>query len=203
MTIRRGDAWGRTVARPAGLRVVADDAALAEALADGSGRPTAVAGGDLARTLGNPAVGDRTELVEFPLDLMEVRLDGGMTRTAVAHVVVRSPWWRGSWWTGPLLAVMNAEFVGAWDVAPRGHPNDGRVEALEADTALSIRQRVSARRRLPLGTHVPHPLISSRSIREHTWTFRRPMHVAIDGRPAGRSVTVGVRVLADAAVVHA
>jgi hypothetical protein len=203
MTIRRGDPWGRPVPRPAGLRVVDDDAALAAALADGTGQPTAVASGDLLRTLGNPSLVDRTQLGEFPIDLMEVRLDGGVTRTAVAHVVVRSPWWRGSWWTGAVIAVMNAEFHGAWDVAPRGHPNDGRVEVVEADASLSIRQRAAARRRLALGTHVPHPSIATRSIREHTWSFARPMCVAVDGRPAGRSTTLRVAVLPDAAVVHA
>ena len=27
------------------------------------------------------------------------------------------------------LAVMNAQWIGRWDVAPKGHPNDGMVEA--------------------------------------------------------------------------
>ncbi len=141
---------------------------------------------------------------ELPIDLLTVRLGGRAEPViACAHVVARSPWWRGSWWRGPVLVVMNAEFLGSFDVAPRGHPNDGRVEVLEAGTDLTLRQRLAARKRLRTATHVPHPAIATRSVRQASWTFRRPMAIAIDGRRSGRTRTIDVTVTPDAAIVHA
>lgn len=204
MTIERGQPWGRSVPRPDDLVVVDDDHALAAALSavDRSHPPTSVRGGDLARTLG--VVSDRTTLNELPIDLLEVRLDGATeSHTACAHVIARSPWMRGGWWRGPVLAVMNAEFLGEFDVAPRGHPNDGRVETFEADASMSIRQRLAARRRLRNATHVPHPSVTTRSVRDATWTFQRSLEVFVDGRHVGRATTIAVTVVADAAVVYA
>ena len=140
MTIKPGDQWGRLVARPDDLVTVASDRDVVEALHRRPGSPVEVTRGDLARTLGVGASHDRSGrpvarsmLNEMPIDLVEVSLDGGEPVVACAHVVARSPWHRGHWLRGPILAVMNAEFIGEWDVAPRGHPNDGRVEVFEVD----------------------------------------------------------------------
>jgi hypothetical protein len=190
------------VPRPNTLRTVDDDAQLAGALTDDSGLPTAVARGDLARTLGTASTSTNGEIGEFTLDLIRVVLDDGIERVACAHVVARSPWWRGSWWTGPVLAVMNAEFVGKWDVAPRGHPNDGRVEAFECDDSFPVRQRFAVSRRLPSGTHLPHPAITTSSVRHANWTFGRSVAVWLDGRSVGRSNRVEIVVLPDAATMY-
>jgi diacylglycerol kinase family enzyme len=104
---------------------------------------------------------------------------------------------------GPVVLVMNAEFIGEWDVAPRGHPNDGRIEVVEAGRDLGIRQRLAARRRLPAAAHLPHPRITTRSVRTARWDFGAPMAVRIDGIAAGTARSVEVTVVPDAAVVHA
>jgi hypothetical protein len=96
---------------------------------------------------------------------------------------------------------MNAEFHGSADVAPRGHPNDGRVETLTA-TRLPLRQRLQVRRRLPAGGHLPHPDIETRSVRRASWEFRRPRSVFLDGVRAGTARRLAVEVVADAGVVH-
>lgn len=207
MAIKPAQGWGRVVTRPANLVTVDGDAALADRLEagrrDATLPPVAVRGGDLARTLGGAAPIERTTINELPIDLLDVRFDGRHdTVTACAHVVARSPWWRGSWWRGPVLVVMNAEFLGSFDVAPRGHPNDGRVEVFEAGTSLTLRQRLGARKRLRTATHIPHPQIATRSIRQATWTFPKPMAVAVDGRRRGRAAVIEVSVVPDAAVVH-
>ena len=202
MTIAPGGEWGRTVPRPADLVVVSGDAALAAALTEQPTRPVAVEGGDLARTLGNRPIADRAELLALPLDLVEFRLDGGATRCAVAHLVVRSPAWAGAWWRGEVLAVMNAEFIGTWDVAPRGHPNDGRVEVFHCPASFGLRQRLAARRRLPTGTHVPHPQITTRSVKQGEWRFRRRRRVYADGVEVGSAMTLEITVLADAVTLH-
>lgn len=208
MTIKPTEAWGRVIERPENLVTVTDDATLAALLGairlDPTLPPVGVSGGDLARTVGGvdrSGVG-RSTVNELPIDLLTVRLGDAEPITACAHVVARSPWWRGSWWRGPVLVVMNAEFLGSWDVAPRGHPNDGRVEVFEAGTDLTLRQRLAARKRLRTATHIPHPAIATRSIRQAAWTFPRPMAITVDGRRCGRSTTMEVVVTPDAAIVH-
>src|SRR3546814_18870326 len=57
---------------------------------------------------------------------------------------------------------MNAQYRGKWDVAPRGHPNDGRLDVLDAD--LPLDERLQVRGRLKTGTHLPHPRIESRHV---------------------------------------
>jgi hypothetical protein len=207
MSIRPGTSWGREVPRPDGLVVVDDDAAFVRAISVPVAPPVAVGSGDLARTLGVRGVGSvdrRSNVNEFPIDLLHVRLDdAAQPITACAHVIVRSPWSRGHLFRGRILAIMNAEFIGEWDVAPRGHPNDGRMEVLDVDASMSVRHRLAARRRLPAGTHVPHPRVSTRSVRTGTWSFARPVEVVVDGRRFGRASSLAVDVVPDAATVYA
>lgn len=203
MTISKGADWGETVQRPSDLRVAADDHDLAVMLGDGSGQPTAVSSGDVFRTVGARPLGDRGELLALPFDLLRVSLDDAEPMVAVAHVLARAPWRAGGWWRGEALAVMNAEFVGEYDVAPRGHPNDGRAETLRVGPEMGFRQRWEVRRRLPSARHLPHPLIATRPIRSMTWEFDRPQVIAADGRSLGLARRLTIDVDADAAVLHA
>lgn len=209
MTIKPGQAWGRTVPRPPDLVVVHSDVELAMALSQKSGSPIGLGGGDLARTIGVTPSGAASSTIrptinEYLIDLLEVRLDDAeQPIVASAHVVARSPWSSGRWLRGRILVVMNAEFIGDWDIAPRGHPNDGRVEVVDVDASMPARERLAARRRLPTGTHVPHPSIATRSVRTGTWQFERPLDVVIDGRRVDRASTLSIDVLADAATVYA
>lgn len=202
MTISKGATWGTTVPRPPRLRVAADDVQLAEWLSDGTGKPTSVAGGDLWRTIGGATLDGRNELNELPVDLLELDLDGAIMN-AVAHVVVRRPWRRGGWLRGPVIVVMNAEFIGDLDVAPRGHPNDGRAEVLQIDGSMSLRQRIAVRRRLRNASHLPHPQIATRSIRHVEFSALSDQRVVVDGRRRGAVHTLAVRVRPDAALVYA
>jgi hypothetical protein len=209
MTIKPGQAWGRPVPRPPDLVVVHSDDELARAISQERASPIGVGGGDLARTLGVTPSGaasltSRPTVNEYLIDLLEVRLDGAEEPIlACAHVVARSPWRGGHWLRGRILVVMNAEFIGDWDIAPRGHPNDGRVEVVDVAASMTARERLAARRRLPTGTHVPHPSIATRSVRTGTWKFERPLDVVIDGRRSDRASTLSIDVLADAATVYA
>jgi hypothetical protein len=201
MTIRPGAEWGRMVPRPAGLRRVGSDRRLARSLAAGA-TALQLTGGDLHRTLGSPTASTAGEVRALPIDVLEVVVDDGAPQIAVAHVVLRSPWWRGGPLRGPVVMVMNAEFIGDWDVAPRGHPDDGRAEVVEVAADLGVRARLAARRRLPRATHVPHPSITTRSVRTATWESRRPFVVALDGETLGRCHHIEVSVAPDAAIVH-
>ena len=208
MSVRKGEAWGREVEPPVDLVIARDDADLAAHLerrrTDRDVPAVTVRIGDLARTLGSAPVEGRPTLHELPVDLLAVRV-GASDRTlpACAHVVIRSPWWRGGWLRGRAVLVMNAEFIGDSDVAPRGHPNDGRVEVLEVGSDFGLRQRLAARRAARTATHVPHPLIATRSVRTASWTFESPMTVLVDGVRVGTERSVEVTVVADAGVVLA
>ena len=94
--------------------------------------------------------------MQLPVDLGAVLLDGRL-HWFVAHLVSRHGWWRGR-----VVAAMNAQYLGRWDVAPRGHPNDGRLDVLDAD--LPFDERLQVRARLKAGTHVPHPRIDERHV---------------------------------------
>jgi hypothetical protein len=200
MTIRPGQPWGEVVERPAPETAAAagDDAAAARLLADRAAATVLVAAGDLVRTVGGASSGSTVR--RYPVDLLDVVADGRI-RVALAHVVVRR---RGlfGWWRGPLRAVMNVGLLGDWDVAPRAHPNDGRLDVVEVDAGMSVGDRWRARPRLPTGTHIPHPAISITTRRNVAWRFESPMHLWIDGVASGRVRELAVDIRPDAAVVY-
>ncbi|MEO1056289.1 MAG: hypothetical protein AAFY28_05170 [Actinomycetota bacterium] len=207
MTIKRGDAWGDLVALPDGVPVAADDATLAAILDDSTNdvAGVVVTGGDLARTMGRierPAPRPGDEVRSFPIDLVDVRLDDGARHPAVAHVIAHRRWLGGGPWRGRVVAAMNAEFVGPCDVAPRGHPNDGRIEIFDVAATMSWRDRWQAWRRLPAGGHLPHPDIATRAVRATTLEFDRPLAVAIDGASAGSASRIELSVRRDAGIVY-
>lgn len=194
MTIEKGRPWGSAVERPDDLVVLDSDAGLARALVDDPDRPAGVSGGDVHRSLGSPP--PRREMQRLPIDLVTCRFDD-RTAIAVAHVVIRTGWWQG-----PIVAAMNVDHLGDWNVAPRAHPNDGRVDVLEVAPSMTLRERWQARGRLPGGTHLPHPAISTSAVRERSWTFDRRLDVWIDGVRAGTARTVSIEVLPDASAVY-
>lgn len=201
MTIRPGQAWGRTGTCPEGVVTVRTDreaSRLTRAAGRDGTEPAAVvlSGGDLARTAGTGrghevAAGDECQLL--PMDRGEVLVDGELHHF-VAHVVARRSWWRG-----PVLAIMNAQFLGDWDVAPRSHPNDGRLDVVEAD--LSLADRWKARSRLRSGTHVPHPGISVRRVTGAQFDLVPGTRVWVDGEEIGTARTLSVRCVPDAFTV--
>ncbi|MEX1107179.1 MAG: hypothetical protein WEB78_13350 [Ilumatobacteraceae bacterium] len=199
MTIRKGDEWGTVGALPADAVVVPDDAALHELVnasrRDGTDIPPVVLhGGDLHRALGGTPPGDRLggRVALLPIDVVRVDADG---RTAwfAAHLLAR-----GSWWRGRVVGAMNAQHRGTWDVAPRSHPNDGRVDIVDVAASMTPRDRWRASRRIDQGTHVPHPSISVRQATETTISFDAPLQLWLDGVPWGSAATITLTVEPDA-----
>jgi hypothetical protein len=204
VTIRRGEDWGRVGRAPADLGWFERDGDAAAAYHDGV-REIGLRGGDLARTLGvGPETATSAEAtMSFPIDAVELTSSDGRRTVAMAHVVVRSRRW--GWWRGPISVVMNAQFIGRADVAPRGHPNDGRADVLEVEGSMSIRQRILAARRLPNGAHVPHPLVRTRSVSKLSLVVPPSAKVEVDGRPwihgSSSEITIDVDVVPDALLV--
>ncbi|HWL44168.1 MAG TPA: hypothetical protein VNQ73_14600 [Ilumatobacter sp.] len=191
MTIRPGQEWGRPAGDVSTATPAGSDADLADQVAAGAVGPFAVSAGDLHRAVGAPKPGAHTTIV--PVDALAVQLDEGPERLVVAHLVARRSWWRG-----PVVAVCNVDYVGTWNVAPRAHPGDGRANVVDVSPAMSTRARWQAWRRLPQGTHLPHPAITTRSIRTVSFEFESPMRVWLDGVPSGTARHLKVTVRPDA-----
>jgi hypothetical protein len=198
VTIRKGEPWGAPGTLPSDGVVVRTDAEARAAItaarrADEPLPPRGRHGGDLCAAHGG--TGDEARLrspeaTVVPVDLGEVLVDGRL-HFFVAHLVARKGWWRGR-----VVAVMNAQHLGAWDVAPRGHPNDGRLDVLDGD--LPLGDRWKARGRLRTGTHVPHPGITERHVPALQLELAPGTHVWLDGEDVGTARSLSVRIEADA-----
>ncbi|WP_334145188.1 hypothetical protein [Rhabdothermincola sp.] len=201
MTVERGVSWGRPEPLPPHGVVVHSDAE-ARAVVEAHRRrdepvpPLGLLGGDLCRTLGGSGDAARlrsSEAMSFPVDLGAALVDGRL-HWFVAHLLARR-----SWWHGRIVAAMNAEWLGDWDLGPRAHPNDGLLDISDAD--LSLGDRLKARRRVHTGAHLPHPGI--RTQRAPAWSdeLSPPLDVWLDGQKVGRASRVAVRVEPDALTV--
>jgi hypothetical protein len=205
VTIEKGRPWGGPAGEWAGrsrveVRTDAEGRAAVERARRAGAEPPALVllGGDLCRTVGG--TGDAAhaagpDAVALPCDLASVLLDGRQF-WFVAHLVARRSWWRGR-----VLAVMNAQFLGRYDVAPRGHPNDGRLDVVDVNASLGLFDRLEARRRLPQGTHVPHPSITTAPVAAVQAELDPPLRVWLDGVAMGEVRTISARVEPDAIVV--
>jgi diacylglycerol kinase family enzyme len=91
---------------------------------------------------------------------------------------------------------MNAQWLGAWNVAPRAHPGDGRLETF--DVTMGIGDRLKARSRLPDGSHLPHDDIAYRRITAAQIDLDPATPVWLDGRRLDAVRTLSIRVEADA-----
>lgn len=199
MTIEKGQAWGRPGPLPSDAVIVRSDAE-ARAVVERARRaaepvPTlGLLGGDLCRTVGG--AGDEARLrseeaVHLPVDLGAVLIDGRL-HWFVAHLVARKRWWRGR-----VYLAMNAEYLGQWDVAPRGHPNDGLLDTFEV--TMSVGERIKARSRLATGTHVPHPDIKERRVAA-VQVDVAGLDVWLDGELVGPAQSLSIRIEPDALV---
>lgn len=201
MTIRKHQIWGESgTLDPDGVVVHGDAEAAAvldEARHAGQTLPMlGLLGGDLCRTMGGSGSAARLQGPDarrYPVDL-GVAVADGVEHLFVAHVLVRRPLWRGR-----VLAAMNAQFIGSWDLGPRSHPNDGRLDV--TDASLNLSDKFAARRRLPSGTHVPHPDITVRRIAQATYTFEPAAQLHVDGVRRGRVEHLELRVEPDAFTV--
>lgn len=201
MTIRKGEEWG-TLRPPAHPVLVERDRDLARAFAAGADADTVfgLTGGDVMRTLGGAA--DLTRLAgsqpipHLPVDLVRVVFDDEREDLFVAHLVARHSWWRGR-----ITAAMNAQFIGDWDVAPRSHPNDGRVDVVEVAATLGLQQRWMAKRRVKLGTHVPHPSITIVQRASAVVELDRATPIWLDGERCGSARRIELTVVPDALTV--
>ena len=197
MTVEKGQDWGSVGALPDDGVIVRTDAEARAVVTEARRAnqevpPLGLLGGDLCRTVGGR--GDEARLrseaaTRLTVDLGSVLVDGRL-QWFVAHLVVRRGWLRG-----PIFGAFNAQWLGAWDVAPRAHPGDGQLEVVEV--TMSAADRLKARRRLPLGTHVPHPGIRIRRADAVQHDVPAGHGVWLDGERIGRAKTLSLRLEPD------
>jgi hypothetical protein len=218
--LRHGEPWGRATSSPPDVEVTGDDADLAALAARQPGalvrfRPSPRS--DLARALGLGAEG--TGATEVAIDALALAPDDGpaavntvntVDTVDAVNVVVLGPApdqlrWAAraaritvtvdgrQWFSGraTTVVVANGQFLRGADLVPRGHPGDGWAEVQVY--ALARRARRRMRRRLPTGTHVPHPGVQAgRARRVDVEVSGRRLTLEVDGRGRGRTDRLAV-----------
>jgi diacylglycerol kinase family enzyme len=208
VTIRKGEDWGSRRTLPHDAPIVDSDRSLAALFSievDDQARsilrgpevvgllPAHSETGGLARTVsarGTEAELRSGERTALPIDLAVISIDG-QSIVMAASVVIRR-----RFWLGVVEAAMNASFLGDWNTTPSGHPNDGRLDVVRAELALNARMK--ARKRLPSGTHVPHPSIEIRRLKSGSFTPQSRSRVWVDGVSFGDARRVDFVVHTDA-----
>jgi hypothetical protein len=193
MVIKKGGAYGSESDIDPGWPSLATDAAVADHIEANGAAPCTVTGGDLLLTLGGGAPPGVSPLA-YPIDVLDVEIDGEHAFVAAAHIVVRRPLWAGQF-----LAAMNAAWVDGMYLGPRSHPNDGLVDVTIG--ALPWQQRWIARHRAATGTHVPHPALTTTRKSSMAFRFEKPTLVRVDGRRTESAIQIVVNVRPDAGLI--
>lgn len=207
--MRRGETWGSPATGPPDVVVAGGDPHIARVVSDHPGARVALAepsASDIASAVGltSAASPGETELALDAIDLGDGtvavnvvvlgvppdRLRRWHRRRALTVSVDDRPVFAGR---ASTVVVATGQYLRGADVVPRGHPGDGRIEVQVY--ALDPGQRAGMRRRLPGGTHVPHPAIVQVAGRRVDVAALRPWALEVDGCRAGRraALRVGVR----------
>jgi hypothetical protein len=217
--IGKGEAWERPAAGPPERMVRGGDAELAAAVAGSPGVRIGVesgGGGDLLRALGLGVTAHAPAPAGAPahdlaVDGLRVRAAGEQELFGVNLLVLGTPPDRLTAVSrratvtvvvdgrvvhdGPAVAVVvaNGQYLRGADIVPRGHPGDGRVEVQVYHPRRG--EAGAVRRRLALGTHLPHPRITQVSGRAIEVTATRRLPLELDGRARAATDRISVTVL--------
>jgi len=190
----RGETWGTPTTRHIEDIVVKGDSALAAQPPD---HRLIATGGDLAHSLGFttiPEVGHAC--TEVPIDGIQIDLEmkNGQSKTVIGASSVSI----GSWFLGRFVCITNSGFIDARNVAPRAHPNDGFLDVMALDTAMTLQQRIRARQKSLTGTHIPHPQINVSRSRHKEYTKESFSDIlSIDGHKVLSWQRVTIQILPD------
>jgi len=207
MTIGRLSPYGTSVVRPQHLGVLRSDREIANDFLKGDQRAfNTVIHGSIAKALGvtsNVSESNARALVTHVLiDLLQVEFGTTDAQDQPRSIVV----------AGSIVLqhrtllnshhiISNSGIVRGRDVLPRAHPNDGYVDVLEIDEAITTRQRLSAWHRAKTGSHLPHPQLRASRSTEFEWSGRASRMVADDVTFAG-VVWLRCKVLTDATSLY-
>ena len=175
--IHRGQPWGEPSCMTRDVLIVDNDQTMAHT---DRTHEIFLSGGDIARSLGNPSVPTLgSACTEVAIDAMVCDIttsdEQSITIVAASSIII------GSYWKGQHVIVSNAGWIGERNVAPRSHPNDGKVEMLTMNSHMSLRQRFLAYRKMKTGTHLPHPQLSATQISTACIERQKGQKLVIDG----------------------
>ena len=203
MTISKHLEWGRDILKPEDLVICQDDAAASRLLtgliSESKHLPIiAIKGSKLARALGtNGAQLESKNMRALPFDLIQIDFTNSSNEKimviAIGYALLRNSWWRGE-----ITAVLNTSFIGEWDCAPRSHPNDGKFDVVSVGSQMRPMQRLIASRRLRLGTHLPHPKISTHQATNLELSSSALPNLFVDGQRFAKVSQISFTLLPDA-----
>jgi len=198
MTIRKGEGWGERIPTPTSIRHAHSDADLSNC---SSTDFVSLTGGDIHRTLGSPRpIQDEAECTLLHIDALQIRVmssDG-----SEQHVIAASRVEIGSF-LSPIrrrrfVCVSNGGIVNGRNLAPRAHPNDGRLDVMTIEASMTFRHRLTARKKAVTGTHLPHPRISVRQdVAFTSQKTSRGERLSIDGVAVKHWSEVSISILPD------
>lgn len=198
MTIQKGRPWGETCTVPERITTVDCDADLARA---DPAVPVVLTGGDLFIATGSPepaSPGQTRTMVR--IDALSCLIEtGGRHEQRLAASRIEIGRWIRLWPPSPrYVCVTNPGLVKGANVAPRAHPNDGRLDVLTIAGSMTLGQRIIARRRAAFGDHLGHPDITVTSS-THTFFERVPGDgsLRIDGERITRWDRITIEVVPD------
>lgn len=187
----------RRDALPDGAVLCNGDAECAEAASAGlSFIPMA---GQLAHSLGASWIPRVTAKNCVILKVDQIMVKATTSDGEIFHFNAISDFTFGNYWHGQYSVVTSTGWSGGVEVCPRAHPGDGVLDHLEVDSAMPLRQRIRARRKMRSGTHLPHP--SLRVSRSADFMLAGPRLLTIDGVARGKYAQVECAVQAASAQV--
>jgi hypothetical protein len=205
--MKPGEVWGEACDAAPDIEVEGSDRNLALAVARHPGALVRFVPGpssQLARAVGIRPDG---ELLRWAVPMDALCLDDG--RVAVNMVVLGTPPERMRRFTRtfpldreggakPVLCAVlaNGQFRHNQDLVPRGHPGDGVAELHLY--RVPKEQRAALRARLAHGTHLPHPDIEQRRVKEFKLRSLRPVRLELDTTPAGTTKSLTITLIPNA-----
>ena len=204
MTIRKGQEWGHFEDRPNDLHVVANDFSASELITNqtldlDSPLKISIVNSGLSRTLGIKNASLRTDqMLCTKFDVIEANYTPADSVEATRRCFIGHAFIYKNWIFGRTIAILNSSFVGRRDWAPKAHPNDGKFDVIELDSAMSTRQRLTAFRLMKSGSHLPHPKIRYTQVPEFVFSSERSASMAIEGVRIGAIRHCVFKVLPDA-----
>jgi hypothetical protein len=207
MTISRLSPYGTSVVRPQHLGVLSSDREIASDYLRSDQRAfNTVIQGSIAQALGiasnDSSTNTRAMVTHVLIDLLQVEFATTDTQNKPTSIVVAgSILLQHRTLLKTHLILSNSGIVRGRDVLPRAHPNDGYVDVLNIDEAITTRQRLFAWRRAQTGSHLPHPHLRASRSTEFEWSGQASRMVADDVTFAG-VVWLRCKVLADATSLY-
>ena len=204
MTIRKGQEWGHFEERPSDLQLVADDVAACEVISkcvieSSSCLNLSISKSDMARTLGITGANnlDR-QMLCTKFDVIEATYLLTNSEETRRRCFIGRAFVSEKLFFGRTIAVLNSSFVGNRDWAPKAHPNDGKLDLVELDSSMKVRQRLTALKLMKSGSHLPHPQIRYRQLSEYEYATEDSASLSIEGVRMGSIRHCLFRVLPDA-----